>query len=220
MNRKKIDFNESRSLTTHETESSSALDWLKVWNVDNIYFDDERKFGYGGYKYDGRWQAIVSSLIQDFNLSKSSSLLDLGCAKGFLVNDFNNDDRVGIAEGVDISMYALLEGAKAKMNGRLVCANFTALPYENNEFSLVFCKDSLHNILSKKEVLQALREISRVGKNSWIRVGAYETDSQKKIIDNWATFATTYLHKDDWLELFDKAEYSGFYDWFHPSESI
>ena len=83
MNRKKIDFNESRSLTTHETESSSALDWLKVWNVDNIYFDDERKFGYGGYKYDGRWQAIVSSLIQDFNLSKSSSLLDLGCAKRF-----------------------------------------------------------------------------------------------------------------------------------------
>ena len=97
MNRKKIDFNESRSLITHETESSSALDWLKVWNVDNIYFDDERKFGYGGYKYDGRWQVIVSSLIQDFNLSKSSSLLDLGCAKGFLVNDFNNDDIIYIS---------------------------------------------------------------------------------------------------------------------------
>jgi ubiquinone/menaquinone biosynthesis C-methylase UbiE len=220
MSRIKIDFNENRSLGAHETESSTALDWLKVWNADNIYFDDERKFGYGGYYYDGRWQSIVSNLIQEFNLSDNSSLLDLGCAKGFLVNDFNNDSRVGSAEGVDISIYALIEGRKAKMNGRLVCANFTALPYENDEFNLIFCKDSLHNILSKEEVIQALKEITRVGKNSWIRVGAYETNAQKKVINNWATFATTYLHKEDWLELFDKAGYCGSYDWFHPSEII
>ena len=220
MNRIKIDFSENRSLIAHEVESCSALDWLKIWNADNIYFDDERKFGYGGYYYDGRWQSIVSTLLQEFKLSEDSSLLDLGCAKGFLVNDFNNDGRVGHAEGVDISIYALIEGIKAQMKGRLVCANFTALPYENDEFSLIFCKDSLHNILSKQEVMQALKEISRVGENSWIRVGAYETNAQKKIIDNWATFATTYLHTEDWLELFDKAQYSGSYDWFHPSEII
>ena len=147
-------------------------------------------------------------------------MLDLGCAKGFLVNDFNNDNRVGRAEGVDISIYALIQGIKSKMNGRFVCANFTSLPYNNDEFSLIFCKDSLHNILSKEEVIQSLKEINRVGKKSWIRVGAYETNAQKKVIDNWATFATTYLHKEDWLELFDKAQYLGKYDWFHPSESI
>ena len=220
MNRIKIDFNESRTVLNHETESSTVLEWLKIWNSDNIYFDDERKFGYGGYNYDGRWKLIVSVLIEKFGLSKDSSLLDLGCAKGFLVNDFNNDGRVGLAEGVDLSIYALLEGMNAKMNGRLVCANFTLLPYDDNEFSFIFCKDSLHNILSKQEVLESLKEIGRVGKNSWIRVGAYETNAQKKVIDNWATFATTYLHKEDWLELFDKAQYSGSYDWFHPSESL
>ena len=220
MTRVNIDFKENRSINKHETESSSTLDWLKIWNADHIYFDDERKYGYGGYSYDGRWQDIVSQLIHKFNLTSESSLLDLGCAKGFLVNDFNNDKRVGLAEGVDISIYALIEGINAKMNGQLICANFTDLPYCDNEFSFIFCKDSLHNILSKDEVIKSLKEIDRVGKHAWIRVGAYETNEQKKIIDNWATFATTYLHKDDWLEVFDKANYKGSYDWFHPSESI
>ena len=220
MKRIKIDFKENRSINSHSNISISAMEWLNVWNADKIYFDDERKYGYGGYTYDGRWQAIVTELIGQFDLTVSSSLLDLGCAKGFLVNDFNNDDRVGLAEGIDISVYALLEGIKAEMNGRLVCANFTALPYEDYEFDLIFCKDSLHNILSIDEVFMALKEISRVGKQSWIRVGAYETNAQKKIIDNWATYATTYLHKNDWLELFEKAQYSGSYDWFHPSEII
>jgi len=220
MNKININFNENRSISTHATETCDALDWLKIWNADNIYFDDERKYGYGGYNYDGRWKNIVSSLIEKFELSQKSSLLDLGCAKGFLVNDYNIDKRVGIAEGIDISIYALIEGLKLGMQGNLICANFTLLPYEDDEFDLIFCKDSLHNILSKSDVIKSLQEINRVGKKSWIRVGAFETDAQKKVIDNWATFATTYLHKDEWLELFDIAGYKGSYDWFHPSESI
>lgn len=220
MSRVKIDFCEKRSIDTHETNSTTALDWLRVWNADQIYFDDDRKYGYGGYVYDGRWNTIVETLRELFDLNSDSSLLDLGCAKGFLVNDYNNNEEVGSATGVDISIYAIIEGLKAKMNGKFICANFTELPFEDNEFSLIFCKDSLHNILSKYEVVQALKEIQRVAKTSWIRIGAYENNYQKKIIDNWATFATTYLHKQDWLELFDEAGFTGSYDWFHPSENI
>ena len=220
MQRISINFGENRSIDKHETNSSTAMEWLNIWNADNIYFDDQRKYGYGGYSYDGRWKNIVNQLISKFELGSNSSLLDLGCAKGFLVNDFNNDERVGVAEGVDISIYALLEGIKDKMNGKLTCANFTHLPYDDDEFCFIFCKDSLHNILSRNEVIKSIEEINRVGKNSWIRVGAYETNSQKKIIDKWATFATTYLHTEEWLELFDKAGYKGSYDWFHPSENI
>lgn len=220
MKRVRIDFKERRSISKHETQDSNALEWIKIWNADEVYFDGERKHGYGGYTYDGRWKEIVSQLILKFDLNSDSSLLDLGCAKGFLVNDFNNDDRVGSAEGVDLSLYALIEGIKENINGKLTCANFTHLPFENNEFSLVFCKDSLHNILSKDEVIKSLKEIDRVGELSWIRVGAFKTKDQKNIIDNWATFATTYLHQDEWLELFKEAKYSGFYDWFHPSEII
>ena len=106
------------------------------------------------------------------------------------------------------------------MTGDLICGNFTKLPFKDKQFSFIFCKDSLHNILDKNEVCSAINEINRVGNDSWIRVGAYKTEDQKKIIDNWAALATTYLHVDEWLELFDKANYKGAYDWFHPSEEI
>ncbi len=220
MKRIELDFNENRSISKHNMNSISLQDWLNIWNADQVYFDSDRLFGYGGYKYDGRWMKVVDSLIEKFKLNKNSSLLDLGCAKGFLVNDFNENENVGIAKGIDISLYALLEGYKLGMKGDLICSNFTELPFNDNEFSLVFSKDSLHNILTKKEIIKSLKEIERVGIKSWIRVGAYENRSQKKVIDEWAVFATTYLHKEEWLELFEISGFSGSYDWFHPSDKI
>ena len=220
MRRIKLNFNEKRNLSNHESKSLSTLEWLKVWQMSETYFDSERVYGYGGYKYDGRWINIVNDLINEFKLNHNSSLLDLGCAKGYLVNDYNKNNKVSSAVGFDISIYALIEGKKENMNGNFICGNFTKLPFIDKEFSFIFCKDSLHNILNKNEIYCALEEINRVGQDSWIRVGAYKTDEQKKIIDDWATLATTYLHVDEWLELFEKANYKGSYDWFHPSVEI
>ena len=39
--------------------------------------------------------------------------------------------------------------------------------------------------------------------------------SKKKILDDWATFATSYFHVDEWYKIFE-----GDYDWFHPTEYI
>ncbi len=220
MKRKKLKFKEKRNLSSHKTISLSSSEWLKIWKFDDVYFDNDRKYGYGGYKYDGRWIKVVENLISEFNLNQKSNLLDLGCAKGYLVNDFNINKDVGFGVGLDISMYALIEGLKENMEGQLICGNFSKLPFEDKSFSFIFCKDSLHNLLDRKEILQALCEIERVGEDSWIRVGAYRTNEQKKVIDNWATLATTYLHIEEWLEIFEKVNYKGSYDWFHPSEEI
>jgi cyclopropane fatty-acyl-phospholipid synthase-like methyltransferase len=51
------------------------------------YFDGERKYGYGGYRYDGRWRPVARDLIQYFGLEPGMRVLDVGCAKGFLVKD-------------------------------------------------------------------------------------------------------------------------------------
>ena len=220
MKRVKLNFSEKRDISQHETRTLSVNEWLNVWKIDKTYFDSERNYGYGGYNYDGRWIKIVDDLIVTFNLDQNSTLLDLGCAKGYLVNDYNNNKNVNIAVGLDISIYALMEGKKENMNGELVCGNFTNLPFNENEFSFIFCKDSLHNILDEDEICTAIREINRVGRDSWIRVGAYQSNAQKKVIDDWATLATTYLHVDEWLELFEKCNYQGSYDWFHPSEEL
>lgn len=197
-----------------------VLDWLEIWENSATYFDGDRRHGYGGYHYDGRWQSTVEKLIETFSLDDTSSLLDVGCAKGFLVNDFASDSRVGEAIGLDISLYALIQGKRAGMKGRFFCANATQIPFPDKYFSLVFSKDSLHNILDEGELIAALSEIERVGQQAWIRVGAYNTSTQKQVIDQWATFATSYFSTQKWHELFGLAGYSGHYDWFHPTEII
>jgi ubiquinone/menaquinone biosynthesis C-methylase UbiE len=197
-----------------------VLDWLRVWEGSYDYFDGEREFGYGGYRYDGRWKSVCDKLIRIYNLKGKKTLLDIGCAKGYLVNDFNNDPRVGEAYGVDISAYALILGVREGMKGKFFCSNASNLPFKDNSFDLVFCKDTLHNILNEDELISAIKEIGRVAKASWIRVGAYNNFEQKQILDKWATFATCYFHVDKWLEIFEKAGYEGDYDWFHPTSKI
>ena len=70
-----------------------------------MYFDGPREYGYGGYKYDGRWIPVAKEIVSRYNLKKGDKVLDIGCAKGFLIKDLLS---IGIdAYGIDISEYAL-----------------------------------------------------------------------------------------------------------------
>lgn len=219
---KRISFFEDRNreLDRSKSKSIDVLEWLSIWEDSETYFDGSRDQGYGGYYYDGRWKVIVESLSEQYDLGPQNTLLDVGCAKGFLVNDFCADPRVGLAFGVDISLYSLIQGKRSGMIGTFFCANATQLPFFDNQFDLVFCKDTLHNILTEDEVIVALKEIQRVSSNAWVRVGAYNTPDQKSVIDNWATFACSYFSTQKWHSLFREAGYDGDYDWFHPSDYI
>ena len=74
------------------------------------YWDGDRKFGYGGYKYiPGRWKNVAQKLINTYNLKSSSSVLDVGCGKGFLLHEMKlllPDLKIS---GFDISKHALAE---------------------------------------------------------------------------------------------------------------
>ena len=214
---KRIDIVNDKPRSPRKSSSHlDALKWLSIWDNSKEYFDGDRDSGYGGYRYDGRWTKVVNTLKTKYKLDKNCTLLDIGCAKGYLITDYNADKDLGSATGVDISLYALLCGKREFPENELFCANTTNLPFERNSFDLAFCKDTLHNFLTKEQIKMAVREIERVSKNSWIRVGAYKTKSQKEMLDKWATLATSYYHVDEWLSLLEESGYTGDYDWFHP----
>lgn len=52
------------------------------------FFDGDRKCGYGGYKYDGRWKSVVKRMKDYYKLPDNITILDIGCAKGFILYDF------------------------------------------------------------------------------------------------------------------------------------
>src|SRR6201989_3077726 len=73
-----------------------------------LYFDGPRTYGYGGYRYDGRWIPVANDIINHFDLRLGARVLDVGCAKGFLVKDLLNACPGLDAFGLDISEYALM----------------------------------------------------------------------------------------------------------------
>ena len=118
-----------------------------------LYFDGPREYGYGGYYYDGRWKPVALDIIKYYNLKKGDKILDIGCAKGFLVKDLLE---CGIdAYGLDISEYALLNCEK-EVAGRLHLGTATNLPFPDNTFSLVSI-NTLHNLNKVNLLNQSLK---------------------------------------------------------------
>ena len=51
---------------------------------DYNYWDGDRKYGYGGYKYiPGYHEYLAKNLVKDYQLDKNSRVLDIGCGKVF-----------------------------------------------------------------------------------------------------------------------------------------
>lgn len=199
-----------------ERAATSEEDRKLSWKIGEEYFDGTRQQGLGGYYYDGRWKSVVARLQNYYGLGSDSSVLDIGCAKGFLIHDFMEDIPGIKVAGLDISDYAL-RNATEMARPFVHMGNAKELPFADNSFDLVISINSLHNILDVNEVKRALREIQRVSRqHMYIKVGAYRNDEEKAILDKWAVVATTYLHVRDWENLFAEVGYSGDYGWFNP----
>jgi ubiquinone/menaquinone biosynthesis C-methylase UbiE len=176
------------------------------------YFDGDRKYGYGGYSYDGRWLSVATALIHEYSLKPGMRVLDVGCAKGFLVKDLILACPGLEVFGIDISSYALLN-AEPDVVGRLHLGNATNLPFPDNTFDLVVSINTLHN-LERDGVCKALREIERVKKqNSYVVVDSYRNPEQREIFNQWVLTAKFHDYPQGWIELFKEVHYNGDYHW-------
>ena len=178
------------------------------------YFDGDRLYGYGGYSYHPRfWQETVKRFRNHYGLSENASVLDVGCAKGFMLHDFKElmpDLRIA---GIDISPYAL-EHAMEFVKPYLQIGNAKELPFENDSFDLVISINTIHN-LPPAECKQAVREVQRVSrKGSFITMDAWRTEDERIRLSKWNITALTYMHINDWKILFKEAGYTGDYYWF------
>ena len=181
----------------------------------NEYFDGPRNRGYGGYRYDGRWVPVVERFVQHYGLTADSSVLDVGCAKGFMLHDFQKVVPGITVEGIDISKYAIdnaMEGVKPFLH----FGNAKDLSsYGDKSFTLVVSITTIHN-LKLADCKRALREIQRVGKHAFVTVDAWRNPEEEARMKKWNITAETFMHAEDWKRLFDEVGYTGDYYWFIP----
>jgi len=176
------------------------------------YWDGDRKYGYGGYRYDGRWRSVARDIIGHLGLKSGMRVLDVGCGKGFLVKDLMLECPGLEAFGLDISRYALLHCDTAVV-GRLHLGSADSLPFPDRAFDCVLSINTLHN-LERPGVVRALKEIERVGMGrAYVQVDSYRTPEQKALFEDWVLTALFHDYPDAWRKLFAEAGYTGDYYW-------
>src|SRR4051794_19799116 len=177
-----------------------------------LYFDGPRAYGYGGYRYDGRWVPVAEDMIRHFGLKPGDRVLDVGCAKGFLVKDFMKACPGLEAFGLDISEYALMH-CEPETVGRLHLGNAKSLPFPDKSFQAVISLNTIHN-LDRPDLITALREIERLAPGKgFVQVDSYRTPAQKALFLEWVLTAHSHYYPDGWIELFNEAGYTGDYYW-------
>lgn len=183
---------------------------------DREFFDGDRSTGYGGFSYHPRfWEPVIPDIVAHFGLSSSSSLLDVGCAKGFMLFDLMRAVPGISVAGVDVSEYAI-GAAKPEIRDVLQVADAMNLPFDDDSFDVVISINTIHN-LDLDGCFQALKEIQRVcRRGAFVTVDAYRTDEEHKRMMDWNLTARTILSTDEWVRMFEQVGYRGDYYWFIP----
>ena len=196
--------------------SESEDDRVLARKFGKEFFDGDRSHGYGGFSYNPRfWEPVVPTFQRYWDILPNTSLLDIGCAKGFMMYDFHRLIPGIKVEGIDISDYAIENGME-EMKPFMKVASADDLPYEDNSFDYAISITTLHNF-DDDNLIKALKEIERVSKKgSFITVDAYRNDEEKERMHAWNLTAKTILHVEEWKLLFEEAGYTGDYYWFMP----
>ena len=175
-----------------------------------LYFDGPRDYGYGGYRYDGRWVPVAKDIIKHYSLKPGDKVLDIGCGKGFLVKDLLAE---GIdAYGLDISEYALMN-CEPEVIARIHQGSGDHLPFPDGSFDCVLSLNTVHNFTRERAIV-AMQEIQRLscGK-AFVQVDSFRTPEQKEIFESWVLTAEFYDYPEGWEKLFVEAGYTGDYYW-------
>ena len=187
-----------------------AMEVAKKYGKD--YWDGDRRYGYGGHRYiEGRWKPVAQALIDRYKLTESSSVLDVGCGKGYLMFEIQKLLPGIQLTGLDYSEYAI-QNAHPNLKAKLF--KFDArqpLEFENKHFDLAISLATFHNF-HLFELETAITELERVAKSGYIMVESYRNELEMFNLECWALTAECLMDVDEWKWLFNKLAYNGDYE--------
>lgn len=207
---KKTQRNYIERVTSFDKAECAAR--AKEWGFD--YWDGERQYGYGGYKYDGRWNPIAQDIARHYGLKSGDRILDIGCGKAFLLYEFTQILPDVEVAGIDISTYGI-EHAKEEVKPFLKAGNATHLPWPDGHFDFVYSINAFHN-LTIDQLKQAVMEMQRVGKSrKWLCVESYRNEREKANLLYWQLTCESFFRPEGWVFLYKEWGYDGDYGFIY-----
>ena len=199
-----------RNIAAREAAVPSQREIAKRFGRE--YFDGDRGQGYGGYRYDGRWVPIAERMRDFYGLAAEDLILDVGCAKGFLLHDFRAVIPGVHVAGLDLSAYAV-ERAMDDVRPFVLVGSADALPFADKSFDLVVSINTVHNLERDRCVL-AISEMERVSRRfRYLQVDSYRSEQERENFERWQLTAVTYYDPAGWRRVFEQAGYTGDYYW-------
>jgi ubiquinone/menaquinone biosynthesis C-methylase UbiE len=178
----------------------------KQWGHD--YWDGERQFGYGGYRYDGRWRPIAQDIVAYYGLTAGMRVLDIGCGKAFLLYELAQLVPGLEVAGIDISEYAIAH-AKEEVRPYLRVGDACQLPYQDHSVDLILSLNTLHN-LAIADLQKTIREIERVGRDKkWLCMESFRNEKEKANLLYWQITCMSFYDTDSWKWLLNSFGYRG-----------
>ena len=194
-------------------EKVHCMKKAKEYEAD--YWDGDRRYGYGGYKYmPGRWKPVAEALIQIYNLKPGDKVLDVGCGKAFLLHEMQLLMPGLQLTGFDISNHGLAQKHPEFMGTLFRYRAQDAYPYGDKAFDLVISLGCLHN-LRLFDLHTALKEVERVGRNKYIMVESYRNELEMFNLECWALTAELLFDTAEWIWLFNHFNYTGDYEFIY-----
>jgi len=187
----------------------------KAKEYEADYWDGDRRFGYGGYKYlAGRWKPVAQALIENYNLSNESSVLDIGCGKGYLLYEMKLLLPNLRISGFDISNHGIATAKQEVKEQLFIHRAQDPFPFQKNEFDLAISLGCLHN-LRIFELEIALKEMERVASNGYLMLESYRNEQEQFNLQCWALTCESFFDTKEWTWLFEHLGYKGDYEFIY-----
>jgi SAM-dependent methyltransferase len=187
---------------------------LKAKEYEYDYWDGDRRYGYGGYKYDGRWKPVAQTFIDTYGLTNKSKVLDVGCGKAHLINEIKLLLPEAEVIGFDISRHGLADAPEPIKEHLFRYRAQDRYPWGDKHFDLVLSLGCLHN-LRLFELETACSEIQRVGKQGYIMLESYRNELEQFNLQCWALTCESFFDTAEWIWLYQHFGFTGDYEFIY-----